>query len=366
MNGNALIVVTGGIHAGASVLLSDGHDLSIGSGESVDLVLIDEGVAAHHATIRLDGGKLTLVAKHEGVAVFGHALRAGKSTGLRYGGSFTLGAATLQFSGCDALTPRAARKAELAWLLAHAPMAYAMKRSATLPLPAKAGFTVLGLVLVGAVAWQAASPFLATKVAREPENPAFRFVRTRIDAKTGVPVYEGYVQSYADLSALAIAARKGARTPVLRVIVIDQLRDQLQAFVDKYYRASQLQATQPGTFAVTTPPADGYLQPESWDYARVARLARAEINGLNELTFVGHAVSGGAVRVPLESIGMNLMRSSHGSWLVDQQGGMYFAGSRLKIGKLTRISECAAEVVRDDDGSVYEFFTRDTQADRRC
>ncbi|GAB7527242.1 hypothetical protein PBS_62330 [Paraburkholderia sp. 2C] len=90
----------------------------------------------------------------------------------------------------------------------------------------------------------------------------------------------------------------------------------------------------------------------------MARLARGEINGLNEVSFVGHPVSDGAVRVPLESIGMNLMRSSHGSWLVDQQGGMYFAGSRLKIGKLTRISECAAEVVRDDDGSVYEFFTK--------
>ncbi|HEY4350429.1 MAG TPA: FHA domain-containing protein [Paraburkholderia sp.] len=366
MSGNGLIVVTDGIHAGASVLLSDGHELTIGSGQDVDLVLIDEGVAAHHATIRLNGERLTLVARHEGVLVFDRPLRAGKSTELRYGGSFTLGAATLQFSGRDALTPHAARKAELAWLLAHAPMAYAAKRTALLPLPAKAGFTVLGLLLVGVLAWQAASPLLATKVTRDPENPAFRFVRTRVDAKTGMPVYEGYVQSYADLSALAIAARKGARTPVLRVIVIDQLRDQLQAFLDKYYRASQVQATQPGTFAVTTPPTDSYLQPESWDYARVARLARAEINGLNELTFVGHPMSGGPVRVPLESIGMNLMRSSHGAWLVDQQGGMYFAGSRLKIGKLARISECVAEVVRDDDGSLYEFFIKGGQDDDKC
>jgi hypothetical protein len=366
MNGNALIVVTGGIHAGASVLLSDGHELSIGSGENADLVLIDEGVAAHHATIRLDGEKLKLSARQEGVAVFGHPLRAGKSTELRYGGSFTLGAATLQFSGRDALTPRATHKAELAWLLAHAPGAYAARRTATLPLPAKAGFSVLALLLVGALAWQVASPFLAAKVAREPENPAFRFVRTRVDTKTGMPVYEGYVQSYADLSALAIAARRGARTPVLRVIVIDQLRDQLQAFLDRYYRASQIQAVQPGTFAVTTPPADGYLQPESWDYARIARLARVEINGLNALTFAGQPVSGGPVRVPLESIGMNLMRSSHGAWLVDQQGGMYFAGSRLKIGKLTRISECVAEVVRDDDGSVYEFFVKDAQPGNKC
>ncbi|MFC0697286.1 hypothetical protein [Paraburkholderia humisilvae] len=72
------------------------------------------------------------------------------------------------------------------------------------------------------------------------------------------------------------------------------------------------------------------------------------------------------MRVPLESIGMNLMRSSHGAWLVDQQGGMYFAGARLRIGKLTRISECGAEVVRDDDGSVYEFVTKGAQDTNGC
>jgi hypothetical protein len=45
---------------------------------------------------------------------------------------------------------------------------------------------------------------------------------------------------------------------------------------------------------------------------------------------------------------------------------MYFAGSRLKIGKLTRISECVAEVVRDDDGSIYEFFVKDAQPGNKC
>jgi hypothetical protein len=366
MSSAALIVVTGGIHVGASVQLSEGHDLSIGSGDGVDLVLIDEGVAAHHATIRLIGEKLALTALQDRVSVFGHPLRAGKSTELRDGGSFALGAATLQYGGRDALTPRAVRKAELAWLLAHAPLAYAARRSALTSAPAKAGLTVLMLALIAGAGWRFASPLLATKATRASDNPAFRFVRMHVDERTGVPVYEGYVQSYADLSALAVAARSTARSPVLKVIVVDQLQDQLRTFLDKYYRAAQLQPTQPGVFAVTSPPADGYLLPESWDYARVARLARAEINGLAGLTFAGHPVNGGVVRVPLESIGMNLMRSSHGAWLVDQQGGMYFAGSRLRIGKLTRISECVAQVVRDDDGSVYEFFTKGAEEEGKC
>ncbi|MFC0398067.1 FHA domain-containing protein [Paraburkholderia rhizosphaerae] len=367
MSGNALILVTDGIHKGASVLLSDGHDLSIGSGDEVDLVLIDEGVAAHHATIRVVGERLALTALQDPVTVFGHPLHAGKSTELRYGGTFVLGATTLQFGGRDAITPRAVRNAETYWLLTHAPLAYVARRGALMPVSAKVGVAALIIVLVAGAGWQWMSPLFGAKGKSQADNPAFRLVRTHVDARTGATVYEGYVQSYTDLAALAITARGTSRTPVLRVIVVDQLKDQLHTFLGRYYRLAELRpGGEAGSFAVAPPPFDGFLQPESWDYARIARLARAEINGLQTLSFVGHEVSDGPVRVPLESIGMNLMRSSHGAWLVDQQGGMYFAGSRLRIGKLMRISECGAEVVRDDDGSVYEFFTKGAQDANRC
>ncbi len=120
-------------HAGASVLLSDGHDLTIGSGEGADLVLVDERVEPHHATIRLAGDVLTLTALHDGVSVFGYPLRPGKPAMLGYGSWFTAGAATLQFSGRDALTPATVLAAELSWLLRHAPLAYLARRWATLP-----------------------------------------------------------------------------------------------------------------------------------------------------------------------------------------------------------------------------------------
>ena len=376
MSANALIVVTGGIHTGASVLLSDGHDLSIGSGAEAGLVLIDEGVAAHHATIRLDHDHLTLTACADGVTVFGRALRAGRSTVLRYGGSFSVGTVTLQFSDSESLTPHAVRNAEWSWLRAHAPLAWAARRYAALPLAAKLGvaFAVLLMVAAGA-AYELSQRSDANRLPHA-DNPAFRLVSRHVDAKTGVPVYEGYVQSYGDLAALAISARSTERAPVLRVLVLDQLRDQLRGFLDKYYRRAQLEAAQPGAFTVTLPAEDGYLLPESWDYRRVARLARAEIDGLRALQFTGpaagatalsdNAPADGPVRIPLEAIGMNLVRSAHGAWLADSQGAMYFAGARLRIGKLTQVSECLAVVVRDDDGSVYEFFTKGGAGGGKC
>jgi hypothetical protein len=45
MSTGGIIAVTVGIHAGASVLLSDGHDLTIGSAEAANLVLVDNGIA---------------------------------------------------------------------------------------------------------------------------------------------------------------------------------------------------------------------------------------------------------------------------------------------------------------------------------
>jgi hypothetical protein len=366
MSANALIVVTGGIHAGASVLLSDGHDLSIGSGADVGLVLVDAGVAAHHATIRLVNERLSLTAHADGVTVFGHPLRAGRATLLRYGASFSVGAVALQFSGSEVLTPQAVRNAEFSWLRANAPLAWAARRCAALPRAAKYSVATIVVLVAAAGVTYEVSRLTGAHDQPHADNPAFRLVRRHVDNQTGVPVYEGYVQSYADLAALALSARSTERAPVLRVRVLDQLRDQLRSYLDRYYRRAQIEAAEPGAFTVSLPAEDGFLLPESWDYRRVERLARAEIDGLQGLKFAGRTLPDGPVRIPLEAIGMNLVRSAHGAWLADQQGAMYFAGARLRIGKLTQVSECLAVVVRDDDGAVYEFFTKGGAGAGKC
>ena len=61
----------------------------------------------------------------------------------------------------------------------------------------------------------------------------------------------------------------------MHVFVLAQLREQVGEFLARYYRGAAVHATQPGAFAATLPDAHGFLSPESWDYARVARLAGA-------------------------------------------------------------------------------------------
>ncbi|HEY3596828.1 MAG TPA: FHA domain-containing protein [Paraburkholderia sp.] len=366
MSAGAVIVVTGGVHAGANVLLSDGHDLTIGSGDGADLVLVDEHVEPHHATIRVAGDVLSVVALHDGVSVFGYPLRPGKPTALRYGAWFAVGGATLQFSGRDALMPATVQVAELSWLLTHAPLAYAARRWATLRRGWKLVIALAPLAVAAGCGWQLLAPYLMPRDTPHAANPAFRLVRIHVDAKSGVPVYEGYVETYADLTALAIAARSAARSPVLRVFVVSQLKEQLQEFLDKYYRGAAIRPGQAGAFSIVVPATDAYLQPESWDYPRVARLARAGIDGLGELSFDGHPASDGSVRIPLEAIGMNLTQSPNAIWLTDRQGQRYFAGARLPLGKVLRLSGCVAVIARDDDGTAYEFFSKDAHDKKDC
>jgi hypothetical protein len=354
MSTGATITVTGGLHAGASVLLSESADLVIGSGADANLVLVDEGIAARHATLSLKGKLLTLTAHHEGVRVFGHALAAGRTTVLRPGASFRIGDAQIQFGGDDLLTPDVVRSAEFAWLFAHAPLDYLAKRWALTPRGVKLILLVALMSVVAGALWQAYGPRDAARQPPKLDGP-FRFVTMHEDPKTHASVYEGYVSTAGDLASLAALVRADTCASVMRVIVVDQIKEQLADFLSRYYRGAQLRAAAPGTFNVIPPAEDGYLLPESWDYARVARAARESINGLRELAFEGEVTGSGPVRAPLGSIGMNLVRSVHGSWLVDARGVRYFPGAQLPAGKLTRIADCTVTIVRDDDATPYEF-----------
>jgi hypothetical protein len=365
MSTGGIITVTGGHHAGASVLLSDGHDLSIGSGDGVSLLLVDDGVASHHATVCLVGNRLKLTALHEGVSVFGYQLVPGKATMLVRGASFTLGDARFQFSGSELLTQDIARHAELAWLRTHAPLAYIAKRWAQAPRTVKLLLLILlGSAGVGSV-WQLYGSHGVGR-ALPCLGVAFRFVTVHEDVKTRAYIYEGYVMTSSDLALLGANARRDTRMPVMRVIVIEQMREQLADFLQKYYRSAQIEPAEPGSFTVTPPSEDAYIAPESWDYRRIARLARESVNGLRDLRFKDHIADKGPVRLPLEAIGMNLARSAHGAWLVDEQGGRYFSGARVPLGRIASISACAVKIIRNDDGTTYELFADGAEDMKKC
>lgn len=365
MNG-ARILVTQGIHAGASMALESGREVSIGSGEQVELMLVDERVEAHHVTVRQEDGELVLQALRDGVTVFGDALAVNDIVRLRTGASFALGDATLQFSGPAAPERDEVDRAELAWLAKRARVRYAVKRWSA--GRGRARWLIAALPLAGLAwgAWLLFAPWLAVPMRVQSANPAFRDVKVRADAGSGAAVYEGYVATSADLANLALTARADTRTAVMRVVVMEQLQEQLAEFLDKYYREARVRATTPGVFVVTLPLQQGYRLPESWDYARIARLARAQVDGLRALDFDGHAVIGGPVRVPLEALGLNLMHSQHAAWLADRAGGRFFAGAKLAIGTIKQVTRCGADIVRDDDGSVYQFYVSDDHEKSRC
>ncbi|MDE1184503.1 FHA domain-containing protein [Paraburkholderia sp.] len=366
MTDDASIVVIDGVHTGASVPLVAGKPLRIGSGSDADLMVIDDGVEALHVTVELQRDALALLAHHPNVTVFGQRVTPQRRTLLARGATFSLGAVTFQFRGGDpfaASSAALARDAGRAYLLRHAPLAYLTRRWRDAPRVSKAVVLaaplVCGLIACIASMWSHPAPSAA------PRDDRFRFVATHPDVKSGAIVYDGYVQSGADLSALTASAWSRHRAPVMRVIVLTQLHDQVGEFLARYYRGVALRDGEPGVFIAHLPDASGFVSAESWDYARVTRLARAEIDGLRRLDFPGHAQDGERVRVPLDALGLNLLASRHATWLTDAQGVRYFTGARLPVGRIARLSRCAADVVRDD-GSIYEFFLDAADAPRTC
>jgi Inner membrane component of T3SS, cytoplasmic domain len=364
MTADALIVVMGGVHSGASVVVPPGRPLRIGSGGDADLMVIDEGVEPLHITVELQGTALALVAHQAKVSVFGRPVQPGRRVMLARGARFSAGIVRFQFSGRHAPGATIMRNAERAYLLRHAPLVYLARLLSDASAVTKAmvlgtPFALVLLTWIASSQWPGIPP--ATRL-----NEAFRLVTTHVDPKSGALVYDGYVQSAADLSALTASAWSQKRAPVMHVIVLAQLQEQVGEFLARYYRGADLRPAAPGTFTAMLPAPQGFLSVESWDYARVVRLASAEISGLSGLTFPGHAQQGEQVRVPLEALGLNLLASPHAVWLTDAQGVRYFPGARLAIGRVTRISTCSAYVVRDDDGSTYEFFMDVAHAPKKC
>lgn len=364
MTADAQIVVMDGVHTGASVVVSAGKPIRIGSGGEADLIVIDAGVEPLHATVESQGEALALVAHHDGVAVFGRRVPMGRRVHFGRGAWFSVGAVTFRFGGRDAPGVDLARRAERAYLLRHEPRTYLARRwSDASPVMKAAAFGAP--LALAALAWLAT---IATPVEPRPAraDDTFRLVTTHLDSKTGALVYEGYVQSSTDLASLTARAWARQRAPVMHVIVLAQLQEQLGDLLARYYRGAEVRAAQPGAFTVSLPAANGFLSPEAWDYTRVARLAQAELPGLRGLAFPGHAQQGTRVRVPLDALGLNLLASRHAVWLTDARGMRYFVGARLPPGRLTRISACSAEVTRDDDGSIYEFVPDADHAPTRC
>ncbi|SAL26796.1 hypothetical protein AWB67_01102 [Caballeronia terrestris] len=365
MTNRFTLFVTSGVHTGASVQFGAARELTIGSAATADLMLVDERVKPSHAELRIVSGSLMLAALHDGVAVFGRPVPRGTRVTLDPGALFSIDTTAFLLGGPDGVRPGAAQTeaARRAYLRRYSASGYAasMWRRASLLL--KIVMLLATAAVVALAVWFAKAPRPVSTDAGLAGASAFRFVSTHVEKKTGAMIYEGYVATPADMANLTAVAWHNPRAPVMRVTVLSQLSDQLAGFLGKYYRGAQLRPGEPGDFSVVIGGADAHVLPESWDYARVARFAKADLAGLKSLRFPGRETRPGEpVRLPLSAIGMNLSRTSRGAYLADGQGARYFPGARMPLGKLTRITACTADVMREDDGTVYEFFVRSADA----
>ena len=204
MSGNPQLIVTNGVHTGARMVLRPERPVRIGSGGGADLMVIDDGVKPLHATVTLQGEILALVAHHSDVTVFGRRIPAQRRIVLRTGAHFSTGKITFQFGGAEGPSAAMARRAERAYLLRHAPVAYVAKRW-TDTSPVTRAILIAVPVALTVLAWISSSHMSDVPRAVHA-NDAFRLVTTHPDPKSGAVIYEGYVQTAADLSALTASA----------------------------------------------------------------------------------------------------------------------------------------------------------------
>lgn len=94
---NLQLEVIDGVHSGVALELEDG-DYSIGSKADADIVLRDEGVAAQHVIICIDGKDIRAEAIGGGFRVGDEDIEAGHGYRLRLPAALTIGDATIKLS----------------------------------------------------------------------------------------------------------------------------------------------------------------------------------------------------------------------------------------------------------------------------
>jgi len=149
---NVLRIVDG-LHAGASRVLADEEMILVGSGEDCDIVLADDGVAAHHALVSLVGGRFLVRALDAPVKVGAEDIHPGDPVELSAVQQVRIGEAVIAFGREDdpawdefvtvfapndeAATPRSGFVRKLPWIAGIAALSLASLAifAAVLPAP---------------------------------------------------------------------------------------------------------------------------------------------------------------------------------------------------------------------------------------
>ena len=101
-HGDAVLRIVSGLHVGASRPLSRREMVLIGSGDDCDVVLADDGVAAHHALLNVVDGRFHLRALDASVELPGRTLHPGDPVEIDRVQRIGLGHAAIAFGHADA------------------------------------------------------------------------------------------------------------------------------------------------------------------------------------------------------------------------------------------------------------------------
>ena len=260
-----------------------------------------------------------------------------------------------------------ARDAERAYLLRHAPLAYLAKRWTDASPVTKGPWSFATPVAFALLTWLASHQWCQRRAARgacerrvpagdDASRPEVR--RARLRGLRAV----GRRSRRADRQRLVAAAGAGHACVRARAVAGASRRIS-RALLPR--RRSARRRTR-GVHRDAAGRRTAFCRP-SRGTTHASRGSRAPKSAdCASLAFPGHAQQGRAGARAARSARPESARQPSRVWLTDAQGVRYFVGARLPIGRITRISACAADVTRDDDGSVYEFFMDATHATKNC
>lgn len=349
-----MLSICSGLHLGAQVELKDGEILLLGAADDADIRLLDSGVEPHHLQLQANRHRLQIKALAGGVCLDGRSLPEGKSRTVKSGARLTLASVELEYRATRADGSRITARE---WPLIS-----------RIPVEWRPWLTVLAsctLLLTVVYPISARDTDEVAQTLADLSDPEFSDVIASHDPGTGSTIYTGHVRNQAHLAVLTLRARDATASSVIQVVARDQVSLALDDFLDQHYRGARLVELQAGKYRLVTAGPVSHLDAMAWDYAEIARRAKAEIAGLLELEITQDtSMLGAAVGVPLDSIAMNLVTTPAGSFLTDSGGNRYFEGATLPEGRLLDLNHCRARVVDQQELKLVDYLLARTPDDQ--
>ncbi|WP_153100489.1 FHA domain-containing protein [Paraburkholderia hayleyella] len=353
--GPQFLQVLSGHHAGAQAALPQDGKVLIGSGADATIMLTDDGIDALHVELDCSDNVIRLRALNADVKIFGLAVQVNQVYELPTGSLISLHRVQLQTTGGEPCSPAMVRQAERTFLgrYARTKMLLRLSRRA-LRDPRAIG---LGVLVLAAGIWLAQTSLpVPNRPAQTSLQRLFPNVVNTVDAASGNRMYSGYVETQSQLSQLTVRAWADGPAPIIRVFAIEDIQQNLAEFSAKYLRHVTVTHDVPGSFIVTSIPAPQSPRALEPDLGQLARAARREIAGVQQVRFV---IAAGepepTITQPLFSTGMNLLQTRHARFLIDRSGAPFFNGAQTTIGVVMALSPCSADILRNQELARYQI-----------